>query len=156
TDPLVASMEIARRFLGAYGLATLHDLARWWGGGGIAGARQWIAWLGDEVCTVELDGVKMWMLVDDARQLRESEPARSVRLIPAFDQYVVGASRHAAHLLPGPLRSRVYRPQGWLSPVLLVNGMMQGTWRHEVKGGAVEVTIEPFVDQQRWVRKAAG
>ncbi len=73
-----------------------------------------------------------------------------------FDQYVVGASYHADRLLPGDLRSRVYRPQGWISPVLLVNGRMEGTWRHEVKGSRVEVVIEPFVAAPAWVRRAAG
>ena len=82
---------------------------------------------------------------------------RSVRLLPGFDQYVVGASRHAEHLLPGGvLRSRIYRPQGWISPVLLVNGRMEGVWRHEIKGSRVEVSIEPFVKAPVWVRRAAG
>jgi hypothetical protein len=38
----------------------------------------------------------------------------------------------------------VYRPQGWLSPVLLVDGRIAGTWTHEAKGGRVAVTIAPF------------
>ena len=56
----------------------------------------------------------------------------------------------------GDLRSRVYRPQGWISPVLLVNGRMEGTWRHEIKGSRVEVVIEPFVKVPVWARRAAG
>jgi hypothetical protein len=68
---------------------------------------------------------------------------------------LIGASRHAEHPLPGNLRSRVYRPQGWISPVLLVNGLMQGVWRHKVKGSCVEVFIEPFVEVPAWVRRAA-
>ena len=32
---------------------------------------------------------------------------------------------------------------------------MDGVWRHERKGGRVEVTIEPFVDIPAWARKAA-
>lgn len=96
------------------------------------------------------------MLAAHAREVRELPPTRSVRLLPAFDQYVVGASCHAEHLLPGDLRRRVYRPQGWISAVLLVNGRMEGTWRHEIKGSRVEVVIEPFVKQPVWVRRAAG
>ena len=56
---------------------------------------------------------------------------------------------------PPDLRGRVYRPQGWISPVLLVNGFMHGTWRHEVKGGRVDVTVEPFVEAPAWVRREA-
>jgi hypothetical protein len=95
------------------------------------------------------------MLAADVREAREPPLQRSARLIPAFDQYVIGASRHAEHLLPGDLRSRVYRPQGWISPVLLVNGLMRGVWRHEIKGSRVEVFIEPFGKVPAWVRSGA-
>jgi len=69
-----------------------------------------------------------------------------VRLLPAFDQYVIAATRHAANLLPGPFKERVYRPQGWLSPVILVEGRMDGAWRHERKGDRLVVEVEPFAD----------
>jgi hypothetical protein len=155
-DPLDAAAAVTLRFLAGYGPATYHDLARWWGGGGISKAKQWIALLGKEVSPVNLDGVSAWMLTPDLRRARGCTPNRSVRLLPAFDQYVIGASWHASHLLPGDLRGRVYRPQGWISPVLLVNGLMRGIWRHEIKGSRVEVAIEPFLKEPRWVRQAAG
>jgi hypothetical protein len=111
--------------------------------------------LGEEVTAVELAGTPAWMLSRDLREIRDLAPERSVRLLPGFDQYVVGASVHAEQLMPGDYRARVFRPQGWISPVLLVNGRMEGTWRHQVKGGRVEVTIEPFVKAPQWVRRAA-
>jgi hypothetical protein len=150
-----ATAALTRRFLSAYGPATYHDFARWWGHCGVATARQWIAALGDGVTQVELAGERAWMLAADAREARDLPSQRSVRLLPAFDQYVIGASRHADLLLPGKLRSRVYRPQGWVSPVLLVNGLMQGVWRHEIQGSRIEIVIEPFVKTPTWVRRAA-
>jgi hypothetical protein len=155
-DPQAATAAVTRRFLAAYGPATYHDLARWWSGGGVSTARQWIASLGDEVCPVDLDGAQAWMLASHAREVRDLPTDRSVRLLPGFDQYVIGASYHAERLLPGDLRSRVYRPQGWISPVLLVKGRMEGTWRHAIKSSRVEVVIEPFVTAPVWVRRAAG
>jgi len=155
-DAHEATAAITRRFLAAYGPATYHDLARWWNGGGVSTARKWIASLGDDATPVDLAGDQAWMLAADARKLRDLPPIRSVRLLPGFDQYVVCSSCHTHHLLPGDLRSRVFRPQGWISPVLLVNGIMQGVWRHEIKGSRVEVAIEPFVKQPAWVRRAAG
>jgi Winged helix DNA-binding domain len=154
-EPQLATATATRRFLSAYGPATYHDLARWWGGGGIVTARQWISALGEEVSPIDLDGTKAWMLAADAREARELRPQRSVRLIPAFDQYVIGASCHAEHLLTGGLRKHVYRPQGWVSPALLVNGFMQGVWRYEIKGSRVEVVIEPFLNVPAWVRSGA-
>jgi len=95
------------------------------------------------------------MLAADRREASELTPIRSVRLLPAFDHYVVAASCHAEHLLPGNFRSRVYRQQGWISPVLLVDGSMQGVWRHEIKGRRVEVVIESFAKIPAWTRRGA-
>jgi DNA glycosylase AlkZ-like len=155
-EPQTAQAEVTRRFLGAYGPATYHDLARWWNGGGVATAKQWIASLGEEVSAVEIEGAPAWMLAADARSASELAPQRFVRLLPAFDQYVVGASYHVERLVRGGSRSQVFRPQGWISPVLLVNSRMEGIWRHEIKSSRVEVTIEPFVKQPLWARRAAG
>jgi len=155
-DPQAAAAAVTRRFLAAYAPATYHDFARWWGGSSVSTVRQWIASLGEEVMRVDLEGVEAWILAAHLRDVRELPPARSVRLLPGFDQYVVAASRHAEHLLPGDLRHRVYRPQGWISPVLLVNGRMESIWRHEIKGSRVEVVIEPFIKAPVWVRRAAG
>lgn len=139
-----ATAEVTRRYLAAYGPATAYDLARWWNGGGVAHGRRWLAALGEEVAEVEVGGARAWMLAADARRVRATEPVTSVRLLPGFDQFVVGSSWHAEQLMPGAFRARVFRPQGWISPVLLVDGLMHGVWRHEIKGSRVEVTIEPF------------
>jgi hypothetical protein len=154
-DPQTATTMVARRFLAAYGPATYHDLARWWGGSGVSTARQWISALGEEASSVNLNGTQAWALAADVRKMSDFQAKRSVRLLPAFDQYVVGASHHAERLLPGNFRSRVYRPQGWISPVLLVNGRMEGTWRHVLKGNRIEVVIEPFIKVPHWARRSA-
>ena len=154
-DPLEVPSTITRRFIDVYGPATHHDFGRWWGNNGIATARKWLVAMGDEVVQVDIEGSPMLMLAAHALQARELPPLKSARLIPAFDQYVIAASRHAAQLLPGALRGRVYRPQGWISPVLLINGRMDGVWRHELKGSRMEVTIEPFVPVPAWARRAA-
>lgn len=75
--------------------------------------------------------------------------------MPAFDHYVAAAPREQGAVLPRALKGRVYRPQGWLSPVLLVDGRMEGVWRHERNGERLAVRIEPFREQPGWVRRAA-
>jgi hypothetical protein len=52
-------------------------------------------------------------------------------------------------------RARVYRPQAWLSPVLVVDGRMVGVWSYERKGAAVEVEISRFGRVSRAVRTGA-
>ncbi len=57
--------------------------------------------------------------------------------------------------MPGDYRDRVHRAAGWVSPVLAVDGRLEGIWRHERRGRRVVVAIEPFTDQPAWVRKGA-
>jgi uncharacterized protein YcaQ len=153
-DPDASLLETARRFLRACGVVTREDYARWWGVLAPEGGRV-LKRLGDEVVPVEVGGAAGWMLAAHATEIAEASAAASVRLLPAFDQYVVAATRHAEQLMPGPFKDRVYRPQGWLSPVLLAGGSMLGTWRQEAKGRRLEVTIEPFTRIPAAVRRQA-
>ncbi|MGH9222884.1 MAG: winged helix DNA-binding domain-containing protein [Acidimicrobiales bacterium] len=156
-DPEAAALEITRRYLTRYGPATREDYAHWWGGTTPAQAGKLIAALGDEVAPVTVAGADdpAWLLATDVKAAAAAKPLKSVRLLPAFDQYVIAASPHADHLLAAPERARVYRPQGWLSPVLTVGGHLSGVWRHERKGGRVVVTVEPFIALPAWAKKAA-
>ena len=125
--------EVTRRFLAASGLITREDFARWWGIPSPAKGRRLLERLGDEVAPVEVEGAAAYALTADLPGLARAGKGRSkgggahpVRLLPAFDQYVITATRQAEKLMPGPFKARVYRPQGWLSPVLLVGGRMEG------------------------------
>jgi len=144
TEGDVAVADITRRYLATNAPVTPDDLGRWWGGLGPGPARKRIEALGEEVALVDVEGQPMYVLERDLRGLSKATTVRSVRLLPAFDQYVVAATKHAEELMPGAFASRVYRPQGWLSAVLLVNGRIDGVWKHERKGKRVAVTIEPF------------
>lgn len=150
-----ALREVTRRHLGAFGPAAREDLARWWSVQP-ARARRMLEALGDEVVEVEVEGTRGWMLRDHAEQAaREERPERLVRLLPGFDMWVIGAARDAAALLDPAEKKRVYRNQGWISPVLLVNGRMEGVWKHERKGKRLTVTIEPFGKLPKWARTGA-
>ena len=150
-----AAQEVARRYLAAYGPATRDAFARWFGGASPAQAERLFRSLGDAVATVDVAGEPAWMLAADVADVAAARPRGVVRLLPAFDQYVVTAPRAHDAVLPAAYRERVYRPQGWLSPVLLVDGRIEGTWRHERKGDRVTVEIAPFGDPPAATRRAA-
>jgi hypothetical protein len=140
-----AAHEVVRTYLAAYGPAPREQFQRWFGMTSPAEAGRWIAALGDEVCEVDVEGERGWMLAADVEGAAAAAPEGVVRLLPAFDHYVVAAPRGHDAVLPAAHRARIYRPQGWLSPVLLVDGRMAGTWSHAVgPGGGVTVTIAPF------------
>jgi hypothetical protein len=154
-DAAAALPEITRRYLTAYGPATLEDFRHWLGISAVR-AKALIASLGGDLTEVDVEGTKAWMLARDVSKAMRAAPSRSVRLLPAFDQYVVASSLHVRNLLPGDFKKAIFRPQGWISPVLLVNGRMDGVWRHEKKGNRLEVRIEPFVRLPTWTKRAAG
>ncbi len=154
-DPDRAMAEIVRRYLSAYGPATREHFQRWFGFASAAQAGKRIAALGEEVVDVDVEGTAMWALATDVDAIAAARPAGTVNLLPAFDQYVVGAPRDADAVLGPEHRPAVYRPQGWLSPVLLVDGVIAGTWEHERAGDHLAVTIAPFAEQPKAVRDAA-
>ena len=154
SDPAGALEEVTRRYLRAGGPATREDVARWWGVSPAEGGRMLRA-LEDELAEVVVEGAPMWMLAADADDVCERAAASGVRLLPGFDQYVIAATLHAEALMPGPFKARVHRPQGWISPVLLVDGQLAGVWRHERKGKRLLVGIEPFARVAATARRAA-
>jgi hypothetical protein len=153
-DPTRALEEITRRFLSAYGPATREDFARWWSVSPATAGRL-ISGLGGEVAPAGLDGGKYWALTESLDEIRAASPTRSVRLLPGFDPYVIGSTIHASKLMTGDFKARVHRPQGWVSPVLLVDGRIDGVWRHDRKGKRLVVDIEPFARVPKWVVRGA-
>jgi hypothetical protein len=157
-DPSTVESEdalaaITRRFLQANGPATRDDYARWWFMSP-AQALKRFKMRGDEAVQVEVEGSQLWMLAAHPAEVESAALTRSVNLLPAFDQYVIAATRHIERFLPGPFKSRIYRPQGWISPVLLVNGRMEGVWQFEKKGQGLEVSVEPFGKLGDWAKEA--
>lgn len=143
-DPLEALRTVTRRALAAYAPLTAADLALWWGGFGPAPGRRMLAALGDEALEIEIEGERVWMLAPDVEEMASVVLTETARLLPAFDPWVAGASRASAAVVDPVHRSRVYRPQGWISPVVLVNGRMAGVWKHARKGSRLLVEIAPF------------
>ncbi len=155
-DPQESLRTVFLRYIAAKGPLTEDALQRWWAGTTAAQTRKIIHSLGDAVLPVSIEGTPAWMAAEAREGVQAAAPSGAVRLLPAFDQYVVGAERLLPDLLlPAGVRSRVYRPQAWISPVVLVDGRMMGVWRHERKGKAVVVDIEPFSPLPAATRDAA-
>jgi hypothetical protein len=150
-DPPDALREIGRRFLSAYAPTTTENLALWTGFAR-ARVRQMLAALGDEAVELRIDGDDVLALAADVDEIASADPPDTARLLPGFDPWVVGTLRYLPAQLDPALKARVYRPQGWISPVILVNGRMAGVWKHERKGSRLVVELEPFGSLPRWAR----
>ncbi|XRQ12822.1 winged helix DNA-binding domain-containing protein [Actinomadura welshii] len=138
-----AARTVIHAFLGAHGPATPDMFDNWLmrKANRKKDLKAWFA-AADGLGTVEVDGVPMYVLEEHLDELVVTEPSTSVRLLGAFDQYVLGAGTSATYLVPAERRAEVSRTGGWISPVVLHEGRVAGVW--EARDGDVAVT--PFED----------
>ncbi|MDQ6797620.1 MAG: winged helix DNA-binding domain-containing protein [Actinomycetota bacterium] len=154
-EPELATAVIAHRFFDAYGPATVDDFARWWGVPAAAGKRL-LRPLIDDLVGVDVDGTAALVTPAGAAALAATKPVRGhVRLLPAFDTYVLAPRSHRGHSWPEGLHARISRPAGWITPVLVVEGKIAGVWANERQGGSVRFEVEPLTPLTRSIRAAA-
>ena len=102
-----------------------------------------------------MEGEPHWAPAARVEAIAGAAPRRCVRLLPAFDPYVIASPRDEPAVLAPERKARVHRPQGWISPVLLADGRIEGVWRHERARGRLEVCVGPFAEPPAWVREGA-
>ena len=138
-----AQCALLRKYLRAYGPATLHDFAHW-AGLPMQEVRSLPALLKGELVEIPAEKKNSFLLREDLAVLNRSSAAKtSIHLLPIFDSYLL-AHREKDHLLSAKHYKRVYRNQGWISPVVLINGAIAGVWSHKLQGKRLQVEIEPF------------
>ena len=151
--PAEAASELASRFLAAFGPATPNDFSRWTGLKA-ADANAAFESLGDAVVHVAVDGERSWLLRRDRRALAASVlDDESVRLLGGFDTFLL-AHATKTHLVEPRFHTRVYRPQAWISPVVLVGGRIAGVWFTKPSAGRVNVSVESFRRLPARIRQA--
>nr|WP_280389735.1 winged helix DNA-binding domain-containing protein [Nocardia wallacei] len=128
--PDAAAPEVITTYLGAYGPATQEAFNAWLmrGAFGKTIVRQWFADLGDALTEVDIEGRRAWLRTADAEDLAGITPEPSVHLLGPFDQYILGPGTNDTAVLPAEHRAKVSRTAGWISPLVLTNGRITGTW----------------------------
>lgn len=140
-DVRAARVELARRFVHAYGPVVPRHFAAWTGVSPTE-ARERFDALGSELSEVKLDGAAAFVLAADAEMLADPPLAAGARLIPAGDPFL--AQRDRSTLLADKARQRaLWRPVG--SPgLVLMTGHPVGIWRARADRQRLVVTVEPF------------
>lgn len=143
-EPRAALAKLVERYLAAYGPATLTELLRWWGVSETKVMKPIIEGLGDAVVGVEVDGVRAYARRSDVEVIESTKPTRgAVHLVGGFDPFIVGAGLRG-QLIPPKHLKRVSRTAGWISPVVLVDGVAAGVWDSRQNARGLEITVEPF------------
>ncbi len=129
-DPDEAAAVAIVAYLRSYGPASIDAFGNWLAGGwfGKRQLRTWFSELEQRLVLVDVEGTRAHVLAEDIDELASMKPTTAVRLLPGFDQYVLGPGTGDGHVVPTSRRAAVSRPSGWISPVVVVGGVVCGTW----------------------------
>jgi len=147
-----AEEAFLRRYLRSFGPSDVHDM-RAWSGIHVRRLRTILGRLGDELLEVERDGGAAFLLRKDLPDLEAATgDGGVVRLLPSFDAFLLG-HRGRDHLVDRAHYKDVYKDQGWLAPVVLVDGRVEGTWSYQRKPRSLDVAVRMFTSFGRETRR---
>lgn len=131
---------LLRMYLRAFAPATVADFASW-AGLSLTDARAiWERETAD-IEPVNVEGWAAWVLRKDLNELAHAEFERPlVRLLPYFDTFLLG-HKERQHIVDIEHHSRVYRAQGWITPVVLVDGRVAALWEHSREKDRLRVKV---------------
>jgi hypothetical protein len=140
----VAAIEhLVRRYLGAFGPASLADIAQW-SGLPVARVRPGVAAVDVAGDLVAFRSERGRTLIDlaDAPRPSDDVPAPP-RLLPMWDSTVL-AFADRTRLLSDEDRAKVIARNGDTLPVFLIDGMVAGRWWAPAEGSRTRIELEPF------------
>jgi hypothetical protein len=141
--PDEALAELASRYFRSRGPATVDDF-KWWSGLAPADARAGLDAGRSTLVSSVVDGRTYWQGEDAFAKVRS--PA--AYLLPAFDEYLI-AYRDRGAVLDPQRAKRLNAGGGMLSPCVVLNGRVIGTWRRTLARGAVAIELDLFEEPAR-------
>jgi hypothetical protein len=101
---------------------------QYWLGEGLGAGRKriqsWIAGFGDRLAEVDLDGQPAFVLREQLDELTGTAATTAVRLLPGYDQWVLGPGTADARVVPPARRTLVSRQAN----LVIAGGVVSGTW----------------------------
>ena len=134
---------LAARYFRGHGPATVEDLARWVGiTKREAGAA--LESVADALESAEFEGARYWFAPEAAQRARDAGAA-GVRLLPGFDEYMLGyigrSHQLGEHLVA--YGSKV-AANGMLAPTIVADGRAVAIWRRTLSAREVTFAITEF------------
>jgi hypothetical protein len=136
-----ALTELARRYFLSHGPATVNDFA-WWGGLTLTDARRGLAGAGGSLVSEAVDGRELWSAKAARSQPAPTQPP--VRLLPGFDEFLLGYTNRSDVLDPADAPLIVPGGNGVFKPTVVADGQVVGTWRRRATTKAVQIEVTAF------------
>jgi len=134
---------LLRRYLRAFGPAKATDFAVWTGMSFTEAREIWAREQAD-FASVNVKGWKGEILREDLDELVQAKFEQPlIRLLPYFDTFLLG-HKERDHLIAMKHRPNVYRAQGWIAPVVLVDGRVAAVWEHARERNRLNIKVTKF------------
>jgi hypothetical protein len=141
-DERAALLEVFRRYLSAYGPATHHEFAQWFGmppGAAHTLTRE----LANELEEMEIEGHRAWVLANETES--DWPKVRDVvRLLPHFDCYLVGCHPRERLVAADWAGRALTRGAIGNRPLLVLDGVVAGLWQQRRVERHFEIRVEAF------------
>jgi hypothetical protein len=148
-EPADAAREVIPAYLRAYGPATVETFDAWLtrGRSRKSDVRAWFRSLTEEQVLTEVavedEAKPFYAVAGDVPELQDAPPSNALRLLPGFDQYILGPGTGDARVVAPEQRTLVSKTAGWIAPVVVKHGRVVGTW--VLDGDVALATLFPGV-----------
>ncbi|AWB86631.1 winged helix DNA-binding domain-containing protein [Mycetocola zhujimingii] len=136
-----ALATVALRYFRSHGPATVADFA-WWARLTLTDARSSAAAISDQLSVIDVDGTDYFVAPEVIENTPLAKP--SVRVLPGFDELLLGYTDRSAVLDPRHSALIVPGNNGVFKATVVVNGHVVGTWLRRDRAKAVDVTAQLF------------
>ncbi len=148
-DADTAAHALVRRYLAAFGPASVKDAERW---SGMSGLKPIFEDLRDELVTFRDDKKRELFDLRDAPR-PGADLVAPVRLVPDFDNLVLGHDDRR-RIVADEHRPALTTKNLQVKATLLVDGFVAGTWTVERKKADATLVVTPFAALKKPVRSA--
>jgi hypothetical protein len=137
--PPADTAEVLRRYLRAFGPATIKDFQAWFGATNLKPA---FDALRDELVALRLaSGAELYDLAGEELESEDAEVPPT--LVPEYDNLVL-AHDDRSRIIPEGYRKQVYLSAGRVRATVLIDGFVAGVWSLSFARGAAKLLIELF------------
>jgi len=137
-DRDAALAELVRRYFQSHGPATDRDFS-WWSGLTLTETRSGIASLGGALTSITWEGSVYYFYAGT-----EPTAVRNAWLLPNYDEFAVAYADRSLLIGPGFPKTLNPRANPIFTNLILVNGLIAGSWRRTLTAKEAKLTLSPF------------
>jgi winged helix DNA-binding protein len=138
--------RLIARYLSTFPGSSREMIGRWWGGR--TATTKALQLVPVPLVEVDVEGTRGLVRAEDVDALARTTPEHEARLLPGFDPFTNELPRRVDSVLNPADHDAVHRVAGWVTPIVMIDGRVAGTW--EIASGKASVGVVAVRPFRRW------